>query len=75
MFFDSACVVDCSVSGKFSVAADTSEEGEEEYPADSTGETGADRGMGTHAKILRIAIPIIIINLIGIFLIIKIMRE
>ncbi len=78
MFFDSACVVDCSVSGKFSVAADTSEEGEdgeEEYPADSTGGTEADRGMGTPTKILRIAIPIIIINLIGIFLIIKIMRE
>ncbi len=75
MFFDSACVVDCSVSGKFSVAADTPEDGEEEYPADSAGGTGTGREMDASTKILRIAIPIIIINLIGIFLIIKIMRE
>lgn len=75
MFFDSACVVDCSASGKFSVVPDTPEDGEEEYPADSASRTGADRGMETPAKILRIAIPIIIINLIGIFLIIKIMRK
>ena len=75
MFFDSACVVDYSASGKFSVAPDTSKDGEDEYPADSTGGTGADRGMDASTKILRIAIPITIINLIGIFLIIKIMRE
>jgi hypothetical protein len=75
MFFDSACVADCSVSGKFSVAPDTSEDGEDEYPADSTGGVGADQGMDASTKILRIAIPIIIINLIGIFLIIKIMRK
>jgi len=75
MFFDSDCVVDYSASGKFSVAADTPEGGGEEYPVDSAGGTGTGGGMGTSAKILRIAIPIIIINLIGIFLIIKIMRE
>ncbi len=75
MFFDSTCVVDYSASGKFSVAPDTSKDGEDEYPADSTGGTGADRGMDASTKILRIAIPIIGINLIGIFLIIKIMRE
>ena len=78
MFFDSDCVVDYSALEEFSVAADTPEDGEEEYPSDSTdsaGETGTDWGMGAPAKILRIAIPIIIINLIGIFLIIKIMRE
>jgi len=75
MFFDSTCVVDCSASGKFSVAADTPEGGEERYPADSAGGTGTDRGMDASTKILRIAIPIIIINLIGVFLIIKIMRE
>ncbi len=75
MFFDSGCVVDYSALEEFSVAPDTPEECEEEYPADSAGGTGTDMGMGTSAKILRIAIPIIIINLIGIFLIIKIMRE
>jgi hypothetical protein len=77
MFFDSTCVVDCSASGKFSVAADTPEAGEdeEEYRADSADGAGGGSGTGTYTKILRIAIPIIIINLIGIFLIIKIMRE
>jgi hypothetical protein len=73
MFFDSACVVDYSASGEFSVAPDTPEEGEK-YPADSTDETGTEGEMGTPAKILRIAIPIIIINLIGIFLIVRIIR-
>jgi len=74
-FFDSACVVNCSVSGTFSVAPDAPEEGGEKYSADSAGETGTDQGMGAHVKILRITIPIIIINLIGIFLIIRVMRE
>lgn len=78
MFFDSACVVDYSALGAFSVAADTSEAGEdeeEEYQADSADGTGGGSGTETYTKILRIAIPIIIINLVGIFLIIKIMRE
>jgi len=75
MFFDSDCVVDYSASGKFSVATYTPEGGGEEYPVDSAGGTGAGSGMDASTKILRIAIPIIIINLIGIFLIIKIMRE
>ena len=75
MFFDSDCVVDYSASGKFSVASDTPEGGEEEYLTDSAGWTGADMGVDASTKILRIAIPIIIINLIGVFLIIKIMRK
>jgi len=75
MFFDSDCVVDYSASGKFSVVSDTPEGGEEHYLTDSAGGTGADMGVDASTKILRIAIPIIIINLIGVFLIIKIMRE
>lgn len=73
-FFDSTCVVDCSASGKFSVAPDTPEDSEEKYQADSAGGIGTNRGLGASTKILHIAIPIIIINLIGVFLIVKIMR-
>ncbi|HDN66089.1 MAG TPA: hypothetical protein ENF23_07385 [Methanosarcinales archaeon] len=81
MFFDSACVVDYSALEEFSVTGDTPEPGEdeedeeEEYQADSTDGTRGGSGTGAYTKILRIAIPIIIIKLIGIFLIIKIMRE
>ncbi|MEA3282569.1 MAG: alkaline phosphatase family protein [Euryarchaeota archaeon] len=78
MFFDSACVVDYSALEEFSVALDAPEAGEdeeEEYQADSEDGTRGGSGTGTYTKILRIAIPIIIINLVGIFLIVKIMRE
>ncbi|MEA1895328.1 MAG: alkaline phosphatase family protein [Euryarchaeota archaeon] len=78
MFFDSASVVDYSAMEEFSVTADMPEAGEdeeEEYQADSADGTGGGSGTGTYTKILRIAIPIIIINFIGIFLIIKIMKE
>ncbi|MEA1908242.1 MAG: alkaline phosphatase family protein [Euryarchaeota archaeon] len=64
IFLDSDCVVDCSVAGKavVSVVSGT---------PDQTGEL---RGDG-QKRILRVAVPIILINLVGMLLIIRIMRD
>lgn len=67
LFLDSDRVVDCSVAGEFCVSPDVPKIREQAKQAD--GQTN------TPTKILRIAIPIIIINFVGIFLIVKIMRE
>ncbi len=61
IFLDSDCVVDCSVPGK-AVVTDTHDQ------TQKTRESG-------QKSILWVAVPIIVINLIGIFLIVKIMRE
>ena len=61
IFLDSNCVVDCSVAGKAVVSA----------PPDQTEKTREN----DQKSILWVAVPIIMINLIGMFLIIKIMRD
>ena len=63
IFIDSDCVVDCSVAGKAVVSVVSG-------PQDQAGKTLGD----DQKSILWVAVPIILINLVGMFLIIRIMR-
>lgn len=64
IFLDSDCVVDCSAPGKAVVSVVSG-------PHDQTGKTLGDN----QKSILRVAVPIILINLVGMLLIIRIMRD
>jgi len=69
IFLDSDCAVDCSAPGTMSVPVpDVREQvrGRERETQDA--------GTDDRASILRIGVPIVVINLVGIFLIVRIMR-
>ena len=71
IFIDSDCVVDCSAPGTMVVSVPV---------PDVRGQVRAqerevqDAGTDERASILRIVVPIVVINLVGIFLIVRIMR-
>ncbi|GEM_PF-203905 len=73
LFLDSDYVVDCSAAGDFLVAPDVPESQKREEQAESAGL--AFWQDDAWAKVLRIAVPIVVINLVGIFLIVRVMRE
>ena len=73
LFLDSDYVVDCSAAGDFLIAPDVPESRKRGEQAGSSGLAFWQEDVWT--KVLRIAVPIVIINLVGIFLIVRVMRE
>jgi len=69
IFLDSDCVVDCSAPGTMAVSVSVSD-----VQGQVREREAQDAGTDDRASILRIVVPIVVINLIGIFLIVRIMR-
>ena len=69
IFLDSDCVVDCSAPGTMGVSV-PDVRGQVRGRERETQDAGTDE----RANILRIVVPIVVINLVGIFLIVRIMR-
>ncbi|MEA1866446.1 MAG: hypothetical protein U9N46_14900 [Euryarchaeota archaeon] len=73
LFLNSDYVVDCSAAGDFLAAPDVPESRKRGEHAELAGLAFWQEDAWT--KVLRIAVPIVIINLVGMFLIVRIMRE
>lgn len=75
IFLDSDCAVDCSAPGTMVASVSVPDVRGRERVRDMRGvEDAQDAGTDEHTSALRIVVPIAVINLVGIFLIVRIMR-